>query len=145
MDQASREEWINSKIDEIGREAFPDNLEETWMVRAIQHDSDVSYVEAEATSGTVGYSRLKFVMDFTDPASPTNTAAMSREGDEWSMLYQSRDRTSGTEGPEAPTGGCGRIVGLFNLFLGVIGIIFAITLNRFSLKQREPTAPSSNC
>ena len=135
MDQASREEWINANINEIGRESFPDNLEETWTVIDIQHDSDVSFVEAEATPATVGYPRFKFVMDFTDPTSPKTRACHVLERGGWSLLFESEDVASGTEdvasgteNPKASMSGCTRIIGLLNFVLGVTGILVSIYL-----------------
>ena len=135
MNQASREEWINANINEIGREAFPDNLEETWTVIDIQHDSDVSVVEAEATPATVGYPRFKFVMDFTNPTRPTNRACHALEGAEWSLLFENEnvaywpeEHTSETENPKSSMSGCARIIGLFHFVLGAIGILVSIYL-----------------
>ena len=128
MDQASRDEWINANINEIGQEAFPDNLKETWTVIDIQHDSDVSVVEAEATPATVGYPRFRFVLDFTNPTSPTNTACHVLKEGGWSLLFGSDNRTSGTENPKASMAGCTKIIGLLFFVLGAIGILVSIYL-----------------
>ncbi len=128
MDQASREEWINANINEIGRESFPDNLEETWTVIDIQHDSDVSVVEAKATPATVGYPRFRFVMDFTNPTRPTNTACHVLKEGGWSLLFGSDNRTSGTENPKASMAGCTKIIGLLFFVLGAVGILVSIYL-----------------
>jgi hypothetical protein len=121
MDQASREEWIHANINEIGWESFPDNLEETWTVIDIQHDADVSFVEAEATPVTVGYPRFKFVLDFTNPTSPKTRACQALKDGGWSLLF-------GTEEPTALTSGCTGLIGLFPFVLGVIGILVSIYL-----------------
>jgi hypothetical protein len=59
-----RDSEIQRCIDDIGREAFPDEPRVGWMIKDIDHREDYSFVDAEPTQVTGGWSRLKFVLYF---------------------------------------------------------------------------------
>ena len=70
VDSTERDVEIRRHIDEIGKEAFPDQPHVGWMIKHIDHREDYSFVEVEPTQPRGGWSRLKFVVYFGRGAKP---------------------------------------------------------------------------
>lgn len=59
-----RESVIQQRINEIGRESFPDSADAGWRILGSEHVGSYSFVEAEATFATVEYPQVVFVLLF---------------------------------------------------------------------------------
>lgn len=84
MDNAAREELLRKKLQDIARDAFPDDDVE-WRVIAIRHHGAYAFVEAEARPPTVGYPAFIFVQHF-DAVGMRDCGCYAKMKDGWKIL-----------------------------------------------------------
>ena len=83
----SRDELIWAKINDLGRESFPDDPDVVWQVRSIVHADSYSFVEATPNPATVGYPRFMFVLSFAAAAEPAVVGCYCFDRGLWSLLF----------------------------------------------------------
>jgi hypothetical protein len=84
---ADRDELIRARINDLGRNSFPDDPDVLWQVRSIVHADHYSFVEAEPSPATVGYPRFMFVLWFASGAEPVVVGCYCFERGLWSLLF----------------------------------------------------------
>jgi hypothetical protein len=83
----SRNDIIHSTINDIGREAFPENTDVSWKVLKVVHVGAYSFVEAEAHPATVGYPKFVFVLEFEKWDKPSVVGCYEGDGNRWGLLF----------------------------------------------------------
>ena len=73
----------------IAEEAFPDNTDVVWEVRAVVSRGEFHCVEAEPHPSTVGYARFRFVLRQADDGSFLDHACFCLDGERWLLLFTS--------------------------------------------------------
>jgi hypothetical protein len=86
-----RDRIIEERINEIGRECFPEDADVRWTALRISHVGSYSYVEAEADPPTVGYPRFVFVLLFGASEQPSIAGCYEGDGVRWDLLFTAPD------------------------------------------------------
>jgi hypothetical protein len=123
-----RDQLIRERINDIGRESFPEDTGVSWDVLKIVHAGEYSFVEAEPDSPEVGYPKFIFVLKFAESGKPFEVACYcfdkkrwtllsSSEGTspDWQELFPEREFSDGTKGS-----GCAGVVLAVLLTVGMI-------------------------
>ena len=85
---AEQEQYIRDNITSIAEEAFPDNIGNEWIIHNISEHTKGFDVEVEPQPDDVGYSRLRFIIEFATPTTLNITECYSlEESGEWDLLF----------------------------------------------------------
>jgi hypothetical protein len=84
-----RDQIIRERINDIGREDFPEDTGVSWDVLKIVHAGEYSFVEAEPDSPDVGYPKFIFVLQFMKSGKPFGVACYCFDKKRWSLLSTS--------------------------------------------------------
>jgi hypothetical protein len=90
-----RDSFIQTQLQEIGLDSFPDNLDVVWHFKGTRHIGDYSLVEAEPVPSTVGYPRFRFVLRFDDSNQGLVVGCYALMQDVWQLLFS--DPSANTE------------------------------------------------
>ena len=83
-----REPIVAARIDEIGRDSFPDD-DVAWRVLGIRDVGAYCFAEADATPPTVGYPRFRFVLRFETESQFLLVGCYAWIEDRWTVLFTS--------------------------------------------------------
>ena len=78
-----RDRIIEQRINDIGRESFPDSADVRWTILRSDHVGSYSFVEAEATPATVEHPQVVFVLLFGENDQPTVVGCYEGDHDEF--------------------------------------------------------------
>lgn len=78
---------IETALQAIGHEAFPDDGAVRWEVRGIIQRSDFLSVQAEPVPATVGYPQFRFVIRREATGAFIDHGCYCLSGDGWQLLY----------------------------------------------------------
>ncbi len=83
-----QEQYIRDNITSIAEEAFPDNIGNEWIIHNILEHPKGIEVEVEPRPDDVGYSRFRFIIEFSasDSAVITYCYCLEDTG-EWDLLF----------------------------------------------------------
>lgn len=83
-----QEQYIRDNITSISEDAFPDDVGNVWIIHNIKEHPKGIEVEVEPKPNDVGYSRIRFVIEFKTPNVPNITECYSQEASgEWDILF----------------------------------------------------------
>ena len=91
IEDSPRNAQIINSINRIARGQFPGNAHNTWTIRAIDHDGDMSYVEAVPTPDDVGYPSLVFALHFKGEKEGRCVATYAMEEGKYTLLGSAPD------------------------------------------------------
>jgi len=86
-----RDGQIRNSLAKMAREEFPDNAHNTWEIRAIEHEDDMSYVRAVPSSDDVGYPSFIFALHFRKDKDGRCVAVYAMEGGKHTLLSSVMD------------------------------------------------------
>jgi hypothetical protein len=90
-----RDSFIETHLQQIGLDSFPDNLDVVWHSRDVRHIGDYSMVEAEPIPATVGYPRFRLVLRFADASDGVVVGCYALMHNGWQLLFS--DHKAGAE------------------------------------------------
>jgi hypothetical protein len=94
---SNRDEIVHARINDIGRESFPDNADVLWKALKIVDVGAYSFVEAEAHPPTVGYPKFIFVLLFGESDQPSVVGCYEGDGNRWGLLFTAPNAPSDWE------------------------------------------------
>lgn len=78
---------IRDVFESIAHEAFPDDVDVRWHIRAIVQKSAFYGVEAEPSPSTVGYPLFRFVLGLSTSGEFRDHACFCLDAGTWRLLY----------------------------------------------------------
>ena len=92
--ERERDQIIREKINDIGRETFPEDTEVSWEILKIVHAGKYSFVETEPDPSTLGYPKFILVLAFTKSGKPIEVGCYCFERNQWDLLSTSEGTSS---------------------------------------------------
>jgi hypothetical protein len=81
-----RDEMIRARINDLGRQSFPDRPDAVWQLRRIVHCDKYAFAEAEPGAASLDYPRFMFVLSFAT-AEPAVVGCYCLDGGLWRLLF----------------------------------------------------------